>query len=125
MSWFERKLTKFAVSGTYLPTLTNAGNVAASTAYSAQYMRVGDTVTVSGRVDIDPTAGATNSALFMSLPIASNFANANELGGSGSSLSSESLRIIADATGDRAQINLTPASAANATYSFTFTYRII
>src|SRR5439155_66361 len=42
-------------SGTYTPTLTNSVNVAASTAYTCQYLRVGSVVTVSGQMDIDPT----------------------------------------------------------------------
>lgn len=111
-------------SGTYTPTLTNSTNVANSSAYLCQYLRVGSVVTVSGRVDIDPTAAAATQ-LFMSLPIASALAASNELGGAGGSDKNEVLRIIADATNDRAQINYIALGTANTAFGFTFTYRII
>src|SRR5438552_1367658 len=37
-------------SGSYTPRLTNVANLSASTAYTCQWMRVGNTVTVSGKV---------------------------------------------------------------------------
>ena len=75
-------LDKVTDSGTYTPTYTHVANVDATTAYSCQYLRVGDEVTVSGRVDIDPTTAAgTQVQIGVSLPIASNFANSNECGG--------------------------------------------
>lgn len=57
-------------SGTYTPTLTNVVNISASTAYQAQYLQVGNTVTVSGRVDIDPVVTATATQLGISVPVA-------------------------------------------------------
>src|SRR3990167_10996405 len=71
------------LANTYTPTLTNVFNVAASTAYACQYMRVGNVVTVSGQVDIDPTAASTYTELDISLPIASAFTATNQLGGVG------------------------------------------
>lgn len=60
-------------SGTWTPTITNGTNIQASTAYNCQYLRIGNIVTVSGRVDIDLTSTAVASNLQMSLPIASDF----------------------------------------------------
>lgn len=60
-------------SGTYTPTLTNTTNVTSSSAKVAQWMRVGNVVTVSGRVDINPAIGSTLTQLEVSLPIASAF----------------------------------------------------
>ena len=37
-------------AGTYTPTLTNVTNLDSSTAYEAQYIRIGGTITVSGNV---------------------------------------------------------------------------
>ena len=95
-------------SGTYTPTLTNGANMAASTAYSCQYLRVGDTVTVSGRVDVDPTLTATATELGISLPIASALAsaNANELAGVGSApgIAGMVMSVRADVTNDRASM---------------------
>lgn len=114
-------------SGTYTPTLQNSTNVAGSTAYEAQWVRVGNVVTVSGRVDIDPTAAGTISVMRMSLPVASNFSAANlaEAGGvaTGNSIA-QSLAIAADPTNDMAQFIGVPSSTNNATYFFTFTYKV-
>jgi hypothetical protein len=94
-------------------------------------MRVGDIVTVSGQVNIDPTASAA-SVLGMSLPIASNFGGTQNLGGTatvagtGAAVPSISSAILADPTNDRAQfLWLQNADLANRSWAFQFTYRII
>lgn len=69
------------VAGRWTPTLTNGANVTASTAYSCHYTRIGNIVHFSGRVAIDPTAGATFTTLEMSLPIASNFSSLTDAAG--------------------------------------------
>lgn len=113
-------------SGTYTPTLFNTTNIDASTAFVCQYMRVGNVVTVSGNVNIDFTAPGQTS-LGMSLPIASNFANANELGGVASSgvATLNILGILADTTNDRAQFDGLTAATINTAMRFSFTYLIV
>lgn len=114
---------QYIASGTWTPTLTNVTNVAASTAYEGQWTRVGNVVTVSGKVDIDVTgAGATE--LGMSLPIASAMTVEQNLGGSAVSAAAAALSaaIRADATNDRAAIVFTATSLTNDSYFFTFTY---
>lgn len=113
-------------SGTYTPTLTNVTNITASTAYSCQYIRVGGVVTVSGRVDIDPTAAGA-IRLDMSLPVASNLANANELAGTAShgAVAGYSGQVSGDTTNDRASISAVTTDAANRAWHFTYTYRIL
>jgi hypothetical protein len=119
-------------SGTYTPTLTNVNRVdiSNSTAYACQYMRVGDVVTVSGKVDIGVTATGITQ-LNMTLPIASNFSASENCAGTAyvlySGISTNSpAGIMADATNDTAQLyyfgNVTGAAQ---TFVFTFTYRII
>jgi len=112
-------------SGTYTPTLTNVTNIAASTAYECQYLRVGNTVTVSGKVDMDVTIGAA-SELGMSLPIASAMTAEENLGGTASSPAAASLvsAVRADATNDRAAFVFTAISLTNDSYWFEFTYQI-
>lgn len=115
-------------SGTYTPTLTNGTNVAASTASVCQWLRVGDTVTVSGRVDIDPTSASTGTQLGISLPVASNFASATNCGGTAVSpnVASMCAAIYADQTNDRAELYfVTGADVANRDWYFSFMYRII
>lgn len=114
--------------GTYTPTLTNTTNVAASTAYVCQYMRVGNTVTVSGKMDLDATASAALTTVGISLPIASDFANDNELGGTAATNAgtiTESFGINADATNNRALMQGPVATAVNHGIQFHFTYQVI
>ena len=72
-------------TGVYLPTLSAITNVAATTAYDAQYVRVGNVVTVALKFDCDPTAAApTVTVVGITLPIASNFTADDEgMGGGG------------------------------------------
>ena len=115
-------------ANTYTPTLTNAANVAASTAYECQYARVGDSVTVSGRVDIDPTAASTDTQLGISLPIASNIGAATDLGGVAFTpeLAGVGAAILGDVANDRAQFQyVTGADIANRAFYFIFMYQRI
>jgi hypothetical protein len=113
-------------SGTYTPTLTSVTNVAASTAYVCQYIRVGSVVTVSGKLDIDPTAAAATE-LGVSLPIASNLASQQQCAGTGTSVTAldDPLWIEGDAANDRAALKTTAINIANHSVYFTFTYQII
>lgn len=114
-------------SGTYTPTLTNVANLDASTAYSCQYLRVGNTVTVSGRVDIDPTAAAASTQLGISLPIASNLANANECAGTAfaSGVAGQGAAILGDTANDRAQLQFISGDLTNQAMYIQFSYQVI
>ncbi len=120
------RLPETLLSGTYTPTLTNVANLDASTAYSCQYLRVGSVVTVSGRVDVDPTA-AVATQLGISLPVASNLANANECAGTGfaSAIAGQGAAIRGDATNDRAEMVWTAVDITNQPMFFSFCYRVI
>lgn len=50
-------------SGTFTPTGAGIANVASVTPAAAQWMRVGNVVTVSGNVAVDPTSTGTLTAL--------------------------------------------------------------
>lgn len=112
--------------GTYTPTLTNVTNLAASTAYQCQYSRNGTVVTVSGKVDIDPTiAGAC--ALGITLPIASNLGAAEDCAGAAfaSGIAGQGAAIRGDAANDRAEMAWVAADITNQPMYFTFAYEII
>lgn len=111
-------------SGTYTPTSFNTTNIAASTPQSAQYLRVGNTVTVSGQIDIDPTATGF-AILGLSLPVASAITSAVQLSGVFNCPDAVGGGIYGDATNDRATFQFTASSAANLTYYYTFTYRVL
>ena len=113
-------------SGTYTPTLTNVTNITSSTAYVCQYMRVGEVVTVSGRLDIDPTA-AGDVELGVSLPLASNFTAEENCGGVAvnHSTTESAMAILGDATNNRATFQSTKVFNVAHDVHFTFTYRIL
>jgi hypothetical protein len=114
-------------SGTYTPTVTAVTNVAAVTAVACQYMRVGNVVTVSGQVRVDPTA-AGNTVFGMTLPIASNFANTRELAGTFATTRggfADQGAVVADTTNDRANFQFNAVDLALTFYAFHFTYQII
>lgn len=114
-------------TGTYTPTLTNTTNIAASTAYVCQWMRVDNVITVSGKVDIDVTA-AGNALLGMSLPVASALTTDIQAGGtfvSNAAATPEAGCIFADGTNDRASFKFIAVNTANNTFFFSFTYLVL
>jgi hypothetical protein len=114
-------------SGTYTPSLTNTTNIDASTAYTCQYMRVGNVITVSGRVDIDPTATG-RIVLGMSLPISSNFTGTSQAGGTFSSIAATTVNagsISSDSTNDRATFDGVVTVTTSTGFSFSFTYLVL
>lgn len=113
-------------TGTYTPSLTNTTNIDASTAFACQYMRVGNVVTVSGKVQIDTTTTGS-TVMGISLPIASTFATDNLCAGTGVSTSStttEAGRILGDTTNNRALWSHNAVTVTNLTWGFTFTYLV-
>lgn len=114
-------------SGLHTPTLTNVTNLSASTAYQAQYLRVGSIVFLSGRVDVDPVALASTE-LGISLPVASNFANIEQCSGTAGPTAGgiqETGAIVGDVTNDRAALFFLAASTANHGLTYHFMYRVI
>lgn len=115
------------VSSTYTPGLTNVTNVTASTAYVTGYFRIGNSVTVYGKIDINPTlAASTATEVGINLPIASNMTGEQDLGGTAVSdaLASLTARIKGDATNDRASVVFKSISITNDSYSFEFSYQV-
>lgn len=118
---------QYIASGTYTPTLTNVANLDASTAYECQWIRVGNVVTVSGKVDVDPNLTATSTQLGISLPIASNFGAAEDCAGAAaaSAIAGQSAAILADTANDRAQMQWVAGDVTNQPHYFTFSYTVI
>lgn len=112
--------------GKYTPTLTNVANVAASTAYPCKWMRIGNVVTVSGRVDVDPTAAASTQ-LGISLPVASNFGAAEDAAGTAfcPAVAGQGAAILADAANNRLQMQWVAVDVTNQSMYFTATYEVI
>lgn len=118
--------SSYLMSNVYTPTLTNVTNITASEAFPCTYMRVGNTVTVSGKVDIDQTSpGAIE--LGISLPIASTFTNDYQCSGTGIGIASgdDPMYIQADVVNSRASLISFDTDTTNHSHFFHFTYRII
>lgn len=114
--------------GTYTPTRSAESNLDSNvTIVSAQYMRVGNTVTVSGLFVADPTTTATVTSFEMSLPIASNLGANEDLAGVAKmvSIANEGMAIFGNITNNTAIVYWISGNTSSQTSTFTFTYRII
>ena len=111
----------------YTPSLTNVANLDGSTAYEAQYIRIGNNVMVSGRVDVDPTAPAASTQLGISLPVASDLATAQQCAGTAfaPAIAGQGAAILGDVTNNRAQMQWVSGDITNQPMYFTFMYRVI
>lgn len=113
-------------SGVYTPTLTGVANTDAVTAFQCQFSRVGSVVTVSGKLNVDPTAAATQTQVGISLPIASNIGAEEDVGGTASAKAIVQVGgIYGDATNNRAELSFLSGATADTAMHFSFTYRII
>ena len=123
--------TQYIASGTYTPTGfgVGSGNVEALTPNKAQWMRVGNVVTVSGMVQVNPTLANTNTFFGLSLPIAANFTGASDLAGVANfkdvSDVNRSANVQADITNDRVVFASTStADTASNDWYYTYSYEV-
>jgi hypothetical protein len=112
-------------SGTYTPTWTGLANVDSVTSFTSQYMRVGDTVTVSGWVTINATADNTPTSLSFSLPINSDTSVVNRLNGTGVAQGGGAAACLSGYGTNFGEFEVLPSVDTAINYSFHFTYRII
>lgn len=114
------------VTGTYTPTAGNTVNLDATpTMYTAQYVRVGDMVTVSGLYTADTTTTATATSFTMTLPIATNFTNKYQLAGTANApLISQYASVHADITNDVAEVQFKSGGTSNQDSYYIYMYRI-
>jgi hypothetical protein len=119
------------LSGTYTPSLTvfAATNVAASTSGVCRYVRVGDIVTVSGQIFVDPTTTLLTTQISISLPIASNFSDTSQCSGTavgGDNTLINAAKIASSAASDCAVMTwYTTATITNIDWYFVFQYQVI
>lgn len=117
-------------AGTYTPTLTNVLNISSSTAFRANYSRVGNIVTVSGKASIDITNPSAATILGISLPIASNLTNAQEANGtavvySGTVMSTPSIVEGNPPADNVVMVFISSADVSDNRVNFIFTYEVI
>lgn len=114
-------------AGTYTPTSSAAANLAANpTMTEAQYLRVGNTVTVSGRFTADPTAAGAAS-FELTLPVASNIGAAEDAAGvafSGS-IAGQGAEITGSVANNTAIVSWVAVDITSQLWSYTFSYQVI
>ena len=113
-------------SGTYTPTATGITNCDSVTAFVCAWVRVGNVVQVSGRVDVDPTASG-DTVWSLSLPVPDDLTVIGDLAGTaarriGSTQSPGA--VYAGTTADRAEFRMNIASTSVQEIYFNFTYRL-
>jgi hypothetical protein len=110
--------------GTYAPTLTGTANIDSTSAVANfTYLRVGNTVIVSGNLNSDATAAGASTVIRCTLPIASNFTSTGDLTGTGGIQGSDDVVIAsADTTNDTADFQYTANGTANTVIRIMFMY---
>lgn len=116
-------------SGTWTPTVSNSGNVASYTMYTARWSRIGNVVTFSGSCDIDPTLAApTVTYIDFDPPVASAFtavAQASGFANSSSGATNQFGGIVAVPATDKIRIAFFASNTANNTFSYGGQYDVI
>ncbi len=127
VAWVEVDQNKPPYSGTYVPTLTSLANVTGNAYYECQYLRVGDTVSVSGKVGLTAAAANTLTLLAISLPVTSNLGADEDCAGTAFAFGTPgySAAIYSDTANDRALMISYPNSAGSTNFYFQFTYQVI
>jgi hypothetical protein len=93
----------------------------------AQYIRVGNTVTVSGRFTADPTTSGSTTSFEITLPISSNIEAAEDVAGvaNSSAVGDGTVEIFGVAANDTAKFQWIPTTEDSQTYSYIFSYQVI
>lgn len=115
-------------SGVYAPDITLEINLDATTTITeAQYMRVGSTVTVSGRFNANPTLTATMTSFEIDLPVVSNIGAVEDVAGVAfsSAIAGMGAGIFGVVANDTAKISWVASDINAQNWSYQFTYQII
>jgi hypothetical protein len=125
----NRDITEAAgtlAAGTWTPTLTNVTNVTATTAFVSYYQRVGNVVTLAGRVNMQATA--TGAASFrMSLPIPADFSSLSQAAGTVTTqLTGATMcgAILGDTATDTLTVQINAIDTSNRAFSFVAMYTV-
>lgn len=114
-------------SGTYTPTRSAETNLDSNvTMTQAQYLRVGETVTVSGRFTADPTSGAATS-FEITLPIASDIGAIEDVAGVAfcGGIAGQGAEVIGVVANNTAKIQWVAVDTTSKVWSFHFSYQVI
>lgn len=115
-------------SGTYTPTLVGIQNITGTPTVSSacSWMRVGNVVTVAGRLTANSTTTVGTSIVKIPLPIASNLAVQGDLSGGGHSTEQQfPWKVYAEATSNTAYLEGYPTATGNSSFMFHFQYVVL
>lgn len=115
------------VAGVSTPTRSAEVNLdATATMAECQYLRVGNTVFMSGRFTVDPTTPATPTSFEFTLPVASNIGVVEDLAGTATcGATNECASISGSVANNTAVVEWTPVSVASQVFTFTLGYQVI
>lgn len=115
-------------NGTYSPNWTTVANITGVSATDLYYQRVGNCVTVWGKIGIGPTLTATSTQIRVDLPIASNFAEESECSGTAfaRAIAGMGAAIFADTTNNEANLQFISTDIGTTRdMNFIFQYLIV
>lgn len=112
-------------SGSYTPTGTGVANVDSVTPGLATYIRVGDIVSVAGFMSVNHTANATATVVRLSLPIASDLAAQDDLGGACGAEDNLGGMVEADDTNNEALFRWEAPTSASRFVAYSYQYRVL
>jgi hypothetical protein len=114
-------------SGVYTPNATGNTNVGLLSTAECQFLRVGDSVTVSGMFGITPSGPNALTIVNIPLPISSNLTGAQNCAGTAYAIDAPDFGgvIYGDTTNDCALLAFTTAAATARIWAFHFTYRLL
>lgn len=118
------RIEEVLASGIYTPTLANLANCAGTTTSPWRWTKIGNVVTVSGRLTIDPIEAGTTETV-ATLPLASDLPSTHSLSGiasPGFDLADDAGFIEAHVASDMALISINATSTSIVTVNVDFTY---
>lgn len=114
-------------AGIYVPTATGSANVTSTTADSASWIRIGNTVYVSGVVQITPTATGTTTSITLNTPINTTATVAAiTTAGQASAWTTNTVGIVAVSGSNNTVIleYVSPGSAGLNTFNYKYSYQV-
>jgi len=114
--------------GVYTPTRSAEANLDTNvTTTEAQYLRVANTVTVSGRFTADPTTTTTATSFELTLPVASNIGAAEDCAGVAfcGTIAGQGAAITGSVANNTAVVSWVAGDVTSQTWSYTYTYQVI
>ena len=123
MNWTSQKID----AGNYVPTLTNGTNAAGSSINTCQWVRVGNKISVTGKITINASSTGT-TLVYASVPTgvwitAPSFSNDWDADGIAVGNQGNGFIQADTVNGGRVTFQVSPTASGNSTYRFQFTYQ--